>query len=174
MENLSQLLENHHGVFVNISGHGVLIIGKAGIGKSSFALELISQGHQLIADDIVDFVAASNKVVFGSCPPLLKGLLHTRELGLTSISTIFGKDSWRESYPLHYVVELTTQSENTVSLSTPQKNYTVQGQSFPLITLSTNNPATLYTRLSCWLSMQSQQHQPEHAFKKAHQMIKTA
>ena len=47
--------KSHHGVLINIFNKGVLLTGHAGIGKSSLALELIGAGHQLIADDIVDF-----------------------------------------------------------------------------------------------------------------------
>jgi len=162
-----QQLENHHGVFVNISGQGVLIIGKAGIGKSSLALELIHQGHQLIADDVVEF-DFTNEMILGHCPPLLKGLLHTRELGLISVPAIFGENAWLNDCPVHYVVELIQQSKCTVSLSMSQQHYTILGQLFPLLTLSTNNPATLHTRLLCWLSMQSPQHQPESTFKQHH------
>ena len=35
------LLESHHGVLMSIAGYGVFIIGPAGIGKSSLALELL-------------------------------------------------------------------------------------------------------------------------------------
>jgi HPr kinase/phosphorylase len=38
-----------------VQGFGALIKGEAAMGKSELALELISRGHRLIADDIVDF-----------------------------------------------------------------------------------------------------------------------
>lgn len=170
MEISNPQLENHHGVFINISGHGVLIIGDAGIGKSSLALELIAQGHSLIADDIIEF-STMNELTIGHCPLLLKGLLHTRELGLISIPIIYGENAYQYSHPLHSVIELTHQLDNDVSLSIPTKSYSVLGKSFPLVSFSTANPATLHTRLSCWLSMQSEQHQPEHTFSKHHQSI---
>ncbi|MCF8193256.1 MAG: HPr kinase/phosphorylase, partial [Candidatus Methylopumilus sp.] len=44
-----------HGVFMEVQGFGALIKGEAAIGKSELALELISRGHRIIADDIVDF-----------------------------------------------------------------------------------------------------------------------
>ena len=40
-----------HGVLVEVSGEGVLILGDSGVGKSETALELIKRGHRLIADD---------------------------------------------------------------------------------------------------------------------------
>ena len=45
--------ESVHGVLMDINGMGTLIIGKSGVGKSEIALELITRGHQLIADDCV-------------------------------------------------------------------------------------------------------------------------
>ena len=44
-----------HGVFMEVRDLGVLIKGDPAIGKSELALELISRGHRLVADDIVDF-----------------------------------------------------------------------------------------------------------------------
>src|SRR5215213_4520976 len=43
-----------HGVFMDVLGLGVLITGDSGVGKSELALELISRGHGLVADDVVD------------------------------------------------------------------------------------------------------------------------
>ena len=44
-----------HGVFLDVLGLGVLITGESGLGKSELALELISRGHGLVADDAVEF-----------------------------------------------------------------------------------------------------------------------
>src|SRR6266545_4284017 len=43
-----------HGVCMDVLGLGVLITGDSGAGKSELALELISRGHGLVADDVVD------------------------------------------------------------------------------------------------------------------------
>ena len=42
-----------HAVLVEVFGIGILITGDAGIGKSETALELITRGHRLVADDSV-------------------------------------------------------------------------------------------------------------------------
>ena len=44
-----------HGVFMEIYSIGVLITGEAGSGKSELALELLSRGHRLVADDAPEF-----------------------------------------------------------------------------------------------------------------------
>jgi len=43
-----------HGVFLDVLGMGVMITGDSGVGKSELALELISRGSGLIADDVID------------------------------------------------------------------------------------------------------------------------
>ena len=46
-----------HGVLLDVLGMGVLITGESGVGKSELALELISRGHGLVADDVVEIYA---------------------------------------------------------------------------------------------------------------------
>src|SRR5690554_1846873 len=96
-----------HGVMVCIDDQGVLITGEPGIGKSSLALELVSRGHQLVADDVIE-VSSSDNQLFGHCPSMLKGLLNSRELGTVNIEQLFGMQAIIESAPLLYVVELST------------------------------------------------------------------
>src|SRR3989304_4509943 len=43
-----------HGVFLDVLGMGVLITGDSGVGKSELALELVSRGSGVIADDGVE------------------------------------------------------------------------------------------------------------------------
>ena len=40
-----------HGVFMELFGDGVLIMGDSGVGKSEVAVELIVRGHRLVADE---------------------------------------------------------------------------------------------------------------------------
>ncbi|RME34489.1 MAG: hypothetical protein D6786_04700, partial [Gammaproteobacteria bacterium] len=44
-----------HGVFMEVMAIGVLLTGPPGIGKSEVALELITRGHRLVADDAPEF-----------------------------------------------------------------------------------------------------------------------
>ncbi|MFA5372174.1 MAG: HPr kinase/phosphorylase, partial [Sideroxydans sp.] len=45
---------SRHGVFLDVLGVGVMITGDSGVGKSELALELITRGNGLVADDVVD------------------------------------------------------------------------------------------------------------------------
>ena len=67
-----------HGVFLDVLEMGVLITGASAIGKSELALELISRGNGLIADDIVEFYRISPDTLEGRCPAVLKDFLEVR------------------------------------------------------------------------------------------------
>jgi len=95
-----------HGVFMDVLGLGVLLIGESGLGKSELALELISRGHGLVADDVVELSRTAPNVIEGQCPALLQNLLEVRGLGLLDIRTIFGETSVRRKMNLKLVVQL--------------------------------------------------------------------
>jgi HPr kinase/phosphorylase len=99
-----------HGVFMDVLGMGVLIAGESGVGKSELGLELISRGHGLVADDVVDFARVAPDTVEGRCPPLLSNLLEVRGLGLLDIRAIFGETAVRRKMKLRLIVELRRQS----------------------------------------------------------------
>lgn len=95
-----------HGVFMEVQGFGALIKGDAAIGKSELALELISRGHRLIADDIVDFYRISPERVEGRCPALLQDFLEVRGLGILNIRALFGDNSVKPTKPLDLIIQL--------------------------------------------------------------------
>jgi len=95
-----------HGVFIDILGLGVLLTGESGLGKSELGLELISRGHGLIADDVVDLYRVSQSSVEGRCPELLANLLEVRGIGLLDIKAIFGETAVRRKMRLKLIVHL--------------------------------------------------------------------
>ena len=99
-----------HGVFMDVLGMGVLISGESGLGKSELALELISRGHGLVADDVVDFKRIALHAIEGRCPPLLRNMLEVRGLGLLDIRTIFGETAIRPKMKLNLIVHLVRRS----------------------------------------------------------------
>ena len=99
-----------HGVFMDVLGMGVLISGASGLGKSELALELISRGHGLVADDVVEFARIAPDSVEGRCPALLSNLLEVRGLGLLDIKAIFGETAVRRKMKLRLIVELIRRS----------------------------------------------------------------
>lgn len=95
-----------HGVLMDVLGMGVLISGESGLGKSELALELISRGHGLVADDAVELSRIAPHVIEGRCPELLRNLLEVRGLGLLDIRAIFGETSVRRKMRLKMIVHL--------------------------------------------------------------------
>jgi len=84
-----------HGVLMDVFGMGVLITGDSGVGKSELALELISRGHGLVADDVVELACIAPTTIEGRCPSMLRDYLEVRGLGLLNIRTIFGETASR-------------------------------------------------------------------------------
>jgi HPr kinase/phosphorylase len=95
-----------HGVFMDVLGLGVLITGESGVGKSELGLELISRGHGLVADDVVEISRVAPSTLEGRCPPMLKDFLEVRGLGLLNIRTIFGETAVRPKMRLKLVTHL--------------------------------------------------------------------
>lgn len=95
-----------HGVFLEVLGMGVLITGESGVGKSELALELISRGSGLVADDVVELYRIGPETVEGRCPALLKDFLEVRGLGVLNIRTIFGEAALRPRKNLKLIVHL--------------------------------------------------------------------
>jgi HPr kinase/phosphorylase len=95
-----------HGVFMEVQGFGALIKGDAGIGKSELALELISRGHRLVADDIIDLFRISPERIEGRCPALLQDFLEVRGLGILNIRALFGDNSVKPTKPLDLIIHL--------------------------------------------------------------------
>ena len=99
-----------HGVLMDVLGMGVLISGESGLGKSELGLELISRGHGLVADDVVEFTRIAPEAIEGRCPVLLQNLLEVRGLGLLDIRTIFGETAVRRKMKLRLIVHLVRRS----------------------------------------------------------------
>lgn len=95
-----------HGVFMDVLGLGVFITGDSGAGKSELALELITRGHGLVADDVVEFSRIAPTVLEGRCPELLRNFIELRGLGILNIRTIFGETACRRKMRLKLIVHL--------------------------------------------------------------------
>ena len=106
---LSRMLAENtalHGVFLDVLEMGVLITGASAIGKSELALELISRGNGLVADDIVELFRISPDTIEGRCPAILRDFLEVRGIGVLNIRTIFGETAVRPRKLLKLLVHL--------------------------------------------------------------------
>src|SRR5215213_9244144 len=82
--------ETRHGVLLDLYGLGVLIEGNSGVGKSECALDLITRGHQLVADDTVEVRRRRPGLLMGGAPDLLREHMEIRGLGILNIRELFG------------------------------------------------------------------------------------
>ena len=95
-----------HGVFMEIYSIGVLITGESGAGKSELALELVTRGHRLVADDAPEFTQIAPDVLDGACPDLLQDLLEVRGLGVLNVRQMFGDTAVKRNKYLRLIVHL--------------------------------------------------------------------
>ena len=127
-----------HGVFMDVFGLGVFITGDSGAGKSELALELISRGSGLVADDVVGFSRVAPTVIEGCAPALLKDVIEVRGLGVLNIRTIFGETACRRKMRLRLVVHMMRNvpgQPEPARLSTEQAFQEVLGVPIPQVTL---------------------------------------
>jgi len=113
IKTISYFLEEHlvpsttlHGVLLDIYGIGVLLIGKSGVGKSESALDLITRGHSLVADDRVTVKRYPNGDLIGFSEGPLRHHMELRGIGIINVQDLFGLASVRERKAIDLVIEL--------------------------------------------------------------------
>jgi HPr kinase/phosphorylase len=126
-----------HGALVEVDGLGVLLLGRSGIGKSECALELISRGHRLVADDIVELREDADGRVVGSAPERVRHYMEIRGLGIVFIPDLFGPDGVREEMPIDLVCRLEkwTEGADYERVGLERARHRIGSASFPLVTL---------------------------------------
>lgn len=111
-----------HATAVAVAGNGLLIRGASGSGKSGLALEMMTRGAELVADDRV-IVARRDGALWLSAPAPLRGMIEARGLGLLAA---------RATGPVRLVAVLDLDRPETERL--PQcREIMLQGQRIPLL-----------------------------------------
>ena len=123
-----------HGELVEVHGLGVLILGKSGIGKSEAALDLVSRGHRLVADDVVLVRRISPTVLRGRAAELLAHHMEIRGLGVIDIEALFGTLATLDERQIDLVVELIEWAdERRPPRARSRSTYTLLDVALPLV-----------------------------------------
>lgn len=104
-----------HGVCVNVSGIGILLRGKSGVGKSETAHTLIRRGHRLVADDIVVLKKLSPQTILGTHNESTKEFLALRSIGLVNVSRLYGRKAFQEETRITLDIELTKWKDDALN-----------------------------------------------------------
>ena len=104
-----------HGVCVNVSGIGVLLRGKSGIGKSETAHTLIRRGHRFVADDIVVLKKLGPALLLGTHNETTREFLALRSVGLINVVRQYGRRAFQDETRIVLDIELTTWREGELS-----------------------------------------------------------
>jgi HPr kinase/phosphorylase len=122
-----------HGTLVDILGMGVLLLGESGAGKSECALELVSRGHSLVADDVVQVICLGERVLQGCSPHLLRHYIEVRGLGIVDLSRLYGIRAVRKEKQIDMVMTLEEwkPDSQTERVGLEQRSYSILGVSLP-------------------------------------------
>ena len=95
-----------HGVLMDVFGVGILMRGESGLGKSETALEMIKQGHRLVADDVVRITRVASGRIVGTAPEATKYLIEVRGIGIVDVRYLFGVGSAVNEKSIDFIMDL--------------------------------------------------------------------
>ncbi|CAH1220456.1 HPr kinase/phosphorylase [Paenibacillus auburnensis] len=104
-----------HGVCVNVSGIGILLRGKSGIGKSETAHTLIGRGHRFVADDIVVLKKLGPATLLGTHNETTREFLALRSIGLINVVRQYGRTAFQDETRIVLDIELCPWQENSLN-----------------------------------------------------------
>ncbi len=124
-----------HGVLLDVYGIGVLLLGESGTGKSECALDLVTRGHRLVADDVVQVARDRERIVIGQGPERIRHHMEIRGLGILSIRDLFGVAAIRYRKRIELVIRLEAwQPEQEYDrLGLEQQTYPILGVDIPML-----------------------------------------
>lgn len=136
-----------HGVLMNILGIGVIIKGESGIGKSECGLELITRGHKLIADDVIEIEKTGENTLCGRSSELTRHYMEIRGLGIVDIKSLFGIAAVGDEIDVDIVVEL-IRWENGMEFSRidfKEGSFEIMGVPLPIIRVPVRSGGNMAT-----------------------------
>ncbi len=126
-----------HGALLEVYGVGAALLGPSGIGKSECALELLSRGHRLVADDIIELTPEPGDRLMGRAPERIRHYMEIRGIGIFFVPDLFGENSVRDEMTVDMVCRLERWQEGAayerVGLERPEEEFA--GVRLPRLTL---------------------------------------
>lgn len=124
-----------HGVLVDVYGIGVLLLGESGTGKSECALDLVTRGHRLVADDVVEVARDSERIVIGRGPTPIRHHMEIRGLGIINIRDLFGVAAirYRKRIELVVLLEPWKPDDDYDRLGLEEQTYPILGVEIPML-----------------------------------------
>lgn len=124
-----------HGVCVNVTGMGILLRGKSGVGKSETAHTLIRRGHRLVADDIVVLKKLGHETILGTHNESTKEFLALRSVGLINVVRMYGRKAFQDETRIVLDIVLTEWNHRDLNnqLELEPKTTEYMGVSIPSI-----------------------------------------
>jgi len=139
---LNRFIDDHlapriamHGVLIDVTGIGVLLMGQSGIGKSETALDLVLKGHRLVADDIVEIYRSGKSSLVGRSSEMIEFHMEIRGLGIINIQDLYGITATRDHKRIDAVIELVEWEEGVDydRLGLEEEKYHILGLELPHI-----------------------------------------
>lgn len=124
-----------HGVLVDVFGVGILLLGESGSGKSECALDLVSRGHRLVADDVVEAVRQGDRIVIGRGAARARHHMEVRGLGIISVRDLFGVTAIRTRKRIELIIRLEPwqPTEDYDRLGVAEATHDILGVPVPLL-----------------------------------------
>lgn len=126
-----------HGVFVEVYGEGILLVGDSGVGKSETAIELVKRGHRLVADDAVEIRRVSSKTLVGAAPDNIRHFIELRGIGIVNAGRIFGMGAVKVTEKIDMVIQLEPWDNEKVydRMGLTDERTDILGISVPMLTI---------------------------------------
>ncbi len=111
-----------HGVVLEIQGRGILITGASGIGKTTAALQVMSEGYVWIADDRAVIKKNKSGQLIVSGHREIKNYVHTEQMGIVAVDRILNVAQIKAKTALTAVIDVIRTEVDDVFSRVIEKN----------------------------------------------------
>ena len=116
-------------------GHGLLLRGAPGIGKSETALSLIERGYCLVSDDVTEIRKNSRDQILCWASEITRYHMEIRGLGIIHVPSLFGVAAIRRQAELDLVIDLCPPTGNEDRTGVEPDTVNILDVFIPCITL---------------------------------------